>query len=63
MFIIISEELAKELELTSVGVVTAEKLGQNIDFLIGMNIITSGDFSITNVGDKTTFNLDFHLMY
>ena len=34
---------------------TAGKLDANTDFLIGMNIITLGDFSITNLNGKTTF--------
>lgn len=34
--------------------VTEGKLG-NIDILIGMDIITKGDFAVTNFGGKTTF--------
>lgn len=87
---VISENLARELELTPVGMatvstaggvfevnkyvlglklpnhlnietvlVTAGNLGPNTDFLIGMDIITLGDFSITNVGGKTTFSFRF----
>lgn len=87
---VISEKLAKELDLTPVGVatvstaggvfevnkyvlglklpnhlnienvmVTAGNLDPKTDFLIGMDIITLGDFSITNVGGKTTFSFRF----
>lgn len=31
-------------------------LGEDIDILIGMDIIKHGDFSITNVNNKTTFS-------
>lgn len=31
-------------------------LGEDIDILIGMDIIQQGDFSITNVNNKTTFS-------
>lgn len=31
-------------------------LGADVDILIGMDIIKHGDFSITNVGNKTTFS-------
>lgn len=31
-------------------------LGPNIDLLIGMDIISLGDFAITNVNGKTTFS-------
>ncbi len=33
-----------------------EGIFNNFDLLIGMDIITTGDFSITNVGEKTTFS-------
>lgn len=36
--------------------VTCSNLGDNIDVLIGMDIIKHGDFSITNVDNKTTFS-------
>ncbi len=36
--------------------VTAGKLSDNTDFLIGMDIIALGDFSVTNVDGKTTFS-------
>ena len=87
---VISEDLARELGLTPVGMTTASTAGgvfnvnqyilglklpnhlnietvivtggnldPNTDFLIGMDIITLGDFSITNVGGKTTFSFRF----
>ena len=37
-------------------VVSCADLGDDIDVLIGMDIICNGDFSITNVNDKTTFS-------
>jgi hypothetical protein len=36
--------------------VTEADLGESIDVLIGMDIITLGDFSITNVGGNTTMS-------
>lgn len=36
--------------------VTEADLGDNADVLIGMNIITTGDFAITNKDGKTTFS-------
>ena len=33
-----------------------DDLGDDIDVLIGMDIIQHGDFSITNVNNKTTFS-------
>lgn len=36
--------------------VTCCNLGEDIDVLIGMDIIRHGDFSITNVNNKTTFS-------
>ena len=87
---VISDKLAEELKLNSVGIatvstaggifevnkyiiglqlpnrltiesvmVTAGKLDENTDFLIGMDIITLGDFSITNVDNKTTFSFRY----
>ena len=39
------------------GVEVAEsKLPPNIDVIIGMDIITQGDFAVTNRGSKTTFS-------
>lgn len=36
--------------------VCCSNLGDDIDVLIGMDIITHGDFSITNVNGETTFS-------
>lgn len=36
-----------------------EGILSGFDLLIGMDIITTGDFSITNVGGKTTFSFRF----
>lgn len=36
--------------------VTGADLGNNIDILIGMDIIRHGDFSITNMNNSTTFS-------
>ena len=36
--------------------VSCADLGDDIDILIGMDIIRHGDFSITNVNNKTTFS-------
>lgn len=36
--------------------VTEAKIGQGIDMIIGMDIITTGDFAITNVDGKTIFS-------
>ena len=36
--------------------VSCTDLGDDIDVLIGMDIIRHGDFSITNVNNKTTFS-------
>ena len=87
---VVSEELAKKLNLDSVGKMFAEtvggkvivnkyiislslpnrlnienvmvssgKLGPGIDILIGMDIITLGDFAITNFNNKTVFSFRF----
>lgn len=37
-------------------IVACADLGSNIDLLIGMDIISLGDFAITNVNGKTTFS-------
>ena len=86
---VISEELAHNLNLTSIGkasvstaggiievnkyvlglklpnnlqiqnvMVTAGKLN-GTDFLIGMDIITLGDFAVTNLNGKTTFSFRY----
>ena len=38
--------------------VTSGKLSDT-DFLIGMDIITLGDFSVTNLNEKTTFSFRY----
>lgn len=37
-------------------IVSCCELGSDIDVLIGMDIIKHGDFSITNINNKTTFS-------
>ena len=39
--------------------VSCADLGRDLDVLIGMDIISLGDFAITNVGGKTTFSFRF----
>ena len=60
---VISDELASKLNLEPVGEMMAEtaggKLGPGIDILIGMDIITLGDFVITNYNNKTVFSFRF----
>ena len=36
--------------------VSCSDLGDDVDLLIGMDVIRHGDFSITNVNNKTTFS-------
>lgn len=36
--------------------VTGNDLGDTTDVLIGMDVISTGDFAVTNVGGKTTFS-------
>ena len=55
---ILGLKLPNNLQIQNV-MVTAGKLGNNTDFLIGMDIITLGDFSVTNVNGKTTFSFRF----
>ena len=50
-------KLPNDLEIKNV-LVTAGKLN-GTDFLIGMDIITLGDFAITNLNGKTTFSFRF----
>ena len=60
---VIPDELASKLNLEPVGKMMAEtasgKLGPGIDILIGMDIITLGDFVITNYNNKTVFSFRF----
>ncbi len=39
--------------------IASGKLGQGMDILIGMDIITLGDFAITNYNNKTVFSFRF----
>lgn len=47
--------LPNELTMRNI-LVTSANLGEDIDLLIGMDIICRGDFSITNYEGKTTFS-------
>jgi hypothetical protein len=45
------------------GIMVSEcDIADNFDVIIGMDIITSGDFSLTNVGGKTLFSFRFPSM-
>ena len=46
--------LPNKVKITQVGV-TESKLSHGIDLLIGMDIITFGDFAVTNFNNKTCF--------
>ena len=50
-------KLPNNLQIRNV-MITAGKLN-GTDFLIGMDIITLGDFSVTNLNDKTTFSFRY----
>ena len=47
--------LPNKVKITQVGV-TESKLSHGIDLLIGMDIITFGDFAVTNFNNKTCFS-------
>lgn len=51
--------LPNTLVVTNVRVTETASLSGKFDVLIGMNIITLGDFSITNVNKKTVFSFRF----
>lgn len=55
---VISISLPNHLNIENI-VVSSGNLGEGIDLLIGMDIITLGDFSITNVNGKTLFSFRF----
>ena len=55
---IIGLKLPNNLEIQNV-MVSSGNLGSGVDFLIGMDIITLGDFSITNLNGKTMFSFRF----
>lgn len=48
--------LPNKFLIKNIEVIEADLVGNNFDALIGMDIITLGDFSITNVGQKTKFS-------
>ena len=47
--------LPNDVQVISVNVTLGKLVGEG-DILLGMDIITHGDFSITNVGGKTVFS-------
>ena len=55
---IISLHLPNRLNIENV-MISSGKLGPGIDILIGMDIITLGDFAITNYNNKTVFSFRF----
>jgi len=48
--------LPNRVVLSYVRIVECEKLKGDIDFLIGMDVIGAGDFSVTNVDNRTTLS-------
>ncbi len=48
--------LPNKVGLPKVRVSEAEKIGEDSDVLIGMDIITAGDFAITNRNKRTVFS-------
>lgn len=55
---IICIQLPNHLNIEEI-VVSSGNLGNGIDLLLGMDIITLGDFSITNVNNRTVFSFRF----
>ena len=55
---VISLHLPNRLNIENV-MISSGKLGPGIDILIGMDIITLGDFVITNYNNKTVFSFRF----
>lgn len=55
---IISLVLPNKLKIEDIEV-TSGNLGEGVDLLIGMDIISLGDFAITNVNNKTVFSFRF----
>ena len=55
---ILSLHLPNRLNIENV-MIASGKLGPGIDILIGMDIITLGDFVITNYNNKTVFSFRF----
>ena len=48
--------LNKEIIIQDISVIDSEIGSQNIDILMGMDIITLGDFGISNFDGKTQFS-------
>ena len=55
---VVSISLPNRLNIENV-MISSGKLGPGIDLLIGMDIITLGDFAITNYNNKTVFSFRF----
>lgn len=55
---IVTLELPNHLTINDIEV-TGGNLGDNVNLLLGMDIITLGDFSITNVDKKTVFTFRY----
>lgn len=55
---IVSLSLPNRLNIENV-MISSGKLGPGIDILIGMDIITLGDFAVTNYNNKTVFSFRF----
>lgn len=55
---VVSLSLPNRLNIENV-MIASGKLGLGIDILIGMDIITLGDFAITNYNNKTVFSFRF----
>lgn len=55
---IVSLNLPNHLNIENI-MISSGKLGEGVDILIGMDIITLGDFSITNFNNKTKFTFRF----
>ena len=55
---IVSIRLPNHLNIENI-MISSGKLGPGVDILIGMDIITLGDFSITNYDNKTIFSFRF----
>ena len=51
--------LPSNVGIALIKVSQAESLGGNADILIGMDIIASGDFAVTNINNETIFSFRF----
>ena len=49
-------ELPNDIEIKDVTVCESEIGAQKLDLIIGMNIISKGDFAISNYNNKTKFS-------